>query len=231
MKRSLITALSLALALPATTIAQQAAPANPYLSNVPISAGPVVLPISPGGRGTRPYEMSRVIPPEEKEKLMKQMMPMMNLVTRMDVKDVMNLMTIKYQAKEGLSFDDVVESMKLRANQLNFKMVGHSPMWKDIQAVLGDTSAPRMEVFHYCDIAAGREVMKYAPESIVFLPCRIAVMEDADKKIWVLTLDWNTAWLDSISGKMGAPDQLMIYAKDIRDKMDVIMRAAADGDL
>ena len=231
MKRSLITALSLALALPATTIAQQAAPANPYLSNVPISAGPVVLPISPGGRGTRPYEMSRVIPPEEKEKLMKQMMPMMNLVTRMDVKDVMNLMTIKYQAKEGLSFDDVVESMKLRANQLNFKMVGHSPMWKDIQAVLGDTSAPRMEVFHYCDIAAGREVMKYAPESIVFLPCRIAVMEDADKKIWVLTLDWNTSWLDSISGKMGAPDQLMIYAKDIRDKMDVIMRAAADGDL
>ena len=231
MKRSLITALSLALALPATTIAQQAAPANPYLSNVPISAGPVVLPISPGGRGTRPYEMSRVIPPEEKEKLMKQMMPMMNLVTRMDVKDVMNLMTIKYQAKEGLSFDDVVESMKLRANQLNFKMVGHSPMWKDIQAVLGDTSAPRMEVFHYCDIAAGREVMKYAPESIVFLPCRIAVMEDADKKIWVLTLDWNTAWLDSISGKMGAPTELMKYATDIRDKMDNIMRAAAAGDL
>ena len=232
MKRSLIAALSLTLAVPAVTVAQQAAPAaNPYLSNVPISAGPMVLPISPGGRGALPYEMSRVIPPEEKEKLMKQMMPMMNLVTRMDVKDVMNLMTIKYQAKEGLSFDDVVESMKLRANQLNFKMVGHSPMWKDIQAVLGDTSAPRMEVFHYCDIAAGREVMKYAPESIVFLPCRIAVMEDADKKIWVLTLDWNTAWLDSISGKMGAPTELMKYATDIRDKMDNIMRAAAAGDL
>jgi uncharacterized protein (DUF302 family) len=155
----------------------------------------------------------------------------MNLVTRMDVKDVMNLMTIKYQAKEGLSFDEVVESMKLRANQLNFKLVGHSPMWKDIQVVLGDMNAPRMEVFHYCDIAAGREVLKYAPESIVFLPCRIAVMEDAHKKIWVLTLDWNTSWLDSISGKMGAPSELMKYAVDIRDKMDNIMRAAAAGDL
>jgi uncharacterized protein (DUF302 family) len=232
MKRSLIAALSLTLAMPFTSVAQQTAPAaNPYLSNVPISAGPMVLPISPGGRGTLPYEMSRIIPPEEKEKMMKQMMPMMNLVTRMDVKDVMNLMTVKYQAKEGLSFDDVVESMKLRANVLNFKLVGHSPMWKDIQAVLGDTSAPRMEVFHYCDIAAGREVLKYAPESIVFLPCRIAVMEDAHKKIWVLTLDWNTAWLDSISGKMGAPSELMKYATDIRDKMDNIMRAAAAGDL
>jgi uncharacterized protein (DUF302 family) len=230
-QRSLIAALSLALAMPVATVAQQTAPANPYLANVPISAGPMVLPISPGGRGTLPYEMSRTIPPDEKEKMMKQMMPMMNLVTRMDVKDVMNLMTIKYPAKEGLSFDDVVESMKLRANQLNFKLVGHSPMWKDIQVVLGDMDAPRMEVFHYCDIAAGREVLKYAPESIVFLPCRIAVMEDAHKKIWVLTLDWNTAWLDSISGKMGAPTELMKFATDIRDKMDNIMRAAAAGDL
>jgi uncharacterized protein (DUF302 family) len=88
-----------------------------------------------------------------------------------------------------------------------------------------------MEVFHYCDIAAGREVLKYAPESIVFLPCRIAVMEDADKNIWVLTLDWNTSWLDSISGKMGTPTELMKYSTDIRDKMDNIMRAAAEGDL
>jgi uncharacterized protein (DUF302 family) len=86
-------------------------------------------------------------------------------------------------------------------------------------------------VFHYCDIAAGREILKYAPEAIVYLPCRIAVMEDADKNIWVLTLDWNTAWLDSIGGKMGTPDALMVFAKDIRDKMDNIMQAAANGDL
>ena len=237
MKNSLLLALTALLASIFSFAVQAQMPgaansaANPYLSKVPLSVGPMVLPVSPEGRGTRPYEMSRVVPPEEKAKLMKQMMPLMNMVTKMDVKDVMNLMAIKYQAKKGLSFDDVVASMDLRANSLNFKKVGHSPMWKDIQAVLGDTDAPRMEVFHYCDIAAGREILKYAPESIVYLPCRIAVMEDADKNIWVLTLDWDTAWLDSISGKMGAPDALMVFAKDIRDKMDNIMRAAADGDL
>ncbi len=228
MKRSLVAVLALYLAAPA--LAQQA-PANPYLQHVPITAGPMVLPVSPGGRGTRPYEMSRIIPPEEKDRLMKQMMPMMGTMTRMNVKDVMNLMAVKYKAKPGLSFDDVKQSMELRANQLNFKKVGESPMWKDIQAVLGDMDAPRMEVYHYCDIAAGRAVLQYAPESIVYLPCRIAIMEDADKQIWVLTLDWNTSWLDSISGKMGTPDELMKHAKDIRDKMDNIMRAAADGDI
>jgi uncharacterized protein (DUF302 family) len=230
MTKKLILAAALGLATFGAQ-AQQAPAANPYLTHVPISAGPMVLPVSPSGRGTRPYEMSRTIPPDEKAALMKQMMPMMNMVSRMDIKDVMNLMAIKYQAKPGLSFDDVKQSMELRANQLNFKKVGESPMWKDIQAVLGDKDAPRMEVYHYCDIAAGREILKYAPESIVYLPCRVAIMEDADKNIWVLTLDWNTAWLDSISGKMGAPSALMNYATDIRDKMDNIMKAAANGDL
>ncbi len=226
---TLIAALAISLSVPA--VVQQASAANPYLAHVPISAGPMLLPVSPGGRGTRPYEMSRTIPPSEKAAMMKQMMPMMNMVTRMDIKDVMNLMAIKYQAKPGLSFDEVKQSMELRANQLNFKKVGESPMWKDIQAVLGDMNAPRMEVFHYCDIAAGREILKYAPESIVYLPCRIAIMEDADKNIWVLSLDWNTSWLDSISGKMGAPSPLLNYATDIRDKMENIMHAAANGDL
>ena len=74
-------------------------------------------------------------------------------------------------------------------------------------------------------------MLKYAPEAIVFLPCRIAIMEDADKNIWVLSLDWNTSWLDSVSGKMGAPSDLQKFASDIRDKMDVIMKAAANGEL
>jgi uncharacterized protein (DUF302 family) len=230
MNKTLVAALAVALAMPVLpAVAQQAV--NPYLANVPLSAGPVTLPVSPGGRGMRPYEMSKPVSPEEKNKLMKQIMPMMGMVKSMDVKDVMNLMAIKYQAKPGLSFEDVKQSMELSANKHNFKKVGESPMWKDIQAVLGDMDAPRMEVYHYCDIAAGREILKYAPESIVYLPCRIAIMEDADKNIWVLTLDWNTSWLDSLSGKMGAPDKLMIYAKDIRDKMDIIMKDAAGGEL
>lgn len=230
MKKTLVAALSLALTMPVLpALAQQAV--NPYLANVPLSAGPITLPISPGGRGVRPYEMSKAVSPNEKAAMMKQIMPMMGMVKSMDVKDVMNLMAIKYPVKKGLSFDDVKESMELAANKVNFKKVGESPMWKDIQAVLGDMDAPRMEVFHYCDIAAGREILRYAPESIVYLPCRVAIMEDADKNLWVLTLDWNTSWLDSLSGKMGAPDQLMIYAKDIRDKMDIIMHAAANGDL
>lgn len=177
-----------------------------------------------------PWAMSATPTAEQKKQLMKSMIPMMANMG-LNIRDVMNYMTTKYPVKPGVSFDDVVESMNLRANQLNLKLVGHSPMIKDIQAVLGDTTSPRMEVFHYCDIAAGREVMRLVPEAIVYLPCRIAVMEDDKKNIWVLTLDWDMAWLDSINGSMGITPEIAGMAKDIRDKMDNVMRAGANGDL
>ncbi|MCS6786914.1 MAG: DUF302 domain-containing protein [Thiobacillaceae bacterium] len=236
--RVIATLLILTLALPSAAQQQTqpaATPANPFFlpgTNIPnliaylglfswintIKAPPQ----------KKHYEMAPVIDRRQKTTLMQAMMPFLG---NLGIRDVMNLMAIKYKAKEGLSFDDVVESMKLRANQLNFKLVGHSPMWKDFVAVLEDRTAPRVEVFHYCDIAAGREVLRLAPEAVAFLPCRIAVMEDADKNIWVITLDWDLAWLDTIRGSMGIHPELARHAIDIRDKMDEIMRAAANGDL
>ena len=244
--------LALSAALSAQVMAQTAAnptTTNPYLQNVPPPTPPTLpalpnllaplmpalVPGMPKGTGAitsvPPWTMSTSPTPEQKKQFMKSMMPQMSSMG-LNLRDIMNFMTTKYKAKEGLSFDEVVESMKLRANQVNLKLVGHSPMVKDIQAVLGDFSTPRMEVFHFCDIEAGREIMKLVPESIVYLPCRIAVMEDAQKNVWVLTLDWDTSWLDGInSGAMGVSPEMMDLAKKIRDNMDNVMRAAAAGDL
>ncbi len=179
-------------------------------------------------QAAKPYSMAASLPRDQKVALMQ---AMMGLMPSMGIRDAMSFMTTKYRVKDGLTFDDVKQSMELRANQLNFKKVGESPMWKDFQAVLGDMDAPRMEVYHYCDIAAGRAVLKAAPEAITYLPCRIAIMEDANKQLWVLTLDWDLAWMDTVNNKMGVDAELSKFAKDIRDKMDNIMQAAANGEL
>ncbi len=237
MPRTLV-ALFLALSAGFSASAAAQAPANPntnnpYLRNVPPPA-PSPIMLMPKGTGELknpiPWAMSKMPSADQKKQMMKTMLPYLANMG-LNIRDIMNYMTTKYQVKEGVSFDDAVESMKLRANALNLKLVGHSPMWKDIQSVLGDTTSPRMEVFHFCDIAAGREIMKLVPEAIVYLPCRIAVMEDDKKNIWVLTLDWDTAWLDSINGSMGITPELAKMAMDIRDKMDNVMRAGANGDL
>jgi uncharacterized protein (DUF302 family) len=249
LRRWLPAACVAVLSLPAA--AQQAVPAapvmagpgmpNPYLQLMPVQPMPVAIPFAgmpipfvgvPQPAGPRkPYTMRPGIPQETKRQMMQMMMPIMTNVMRMSMPDAMNWFAHKIQAKPGLSFDEVLESMMLKANQLNFKYVGSNLMWKDFQAVLGDMDSPRIEVHSFCDIAVGRDLLRIAPEFLVFLPCRIAIMEDADKNIWLMMLDWNMDWVAGYEGQMGITDELSRGAIDIRNKMEQIMRAGANGDL
>ncbi len=213
---------------------------NPYMQWLPVPTMPTTLPLAGmpipfigtlQPAPTKPYTMRPGIPQETKRQMMQMMMPMMTNVMRMSMADAMNWMAHKYKAKPGLSFDDVLESMYLAANKLNFKYVGSNLMWKDFKAVLNDQEAPRIEVHSFCDIKVGRDLLKISPEFLVFLPCRIAVMEDANTEIWVMMLDWSMDWVAGYQGQLGITDELSRGALDIRDKMDLIMRAAANGDL
>lgn len=203
-----------------------AIPGIPDLRGMPV---PLIGTLSP--TPNKPYSMRPGIPDAAKTQMMQMMMPIMSSIFRMSMPDAMNWFTLKIKAKPGLSFDDVVESMMLRANKLNFKYVGNNLMYKDFQAVLGDFEAPRIEVHSFCDIAVGRDLLKISPEFLVFLPCRIGVMEDADKNIWVMMLDWNLEWVGGYETQMGISPELSKGAIDIRKKMAEIMQAGADGDL
>ena len=201
-------------------------PGIPDLRGIPI---PLIGTLSP--TPTRPYTMRPGIPDVAKKQMMQMMMPIMSSIFRMSMPDAMNWFTLKIKAKPGLTFDEVVESMMLRANKLNFKYVGNNLMYKDFQAVLGDMSAPRIEVHNFCDIAVGRDLLKISPEFLVFLPCRVGIMEDADKQIWVMMLDWNLEWVSGYENQMGISPELSKGAIEIRAKMAEIMQAGANGDL
>lgn len=154
----------------------------------------------------------------------------MMAVNPFSLRDMIAMMAVKYQAKDGLKYDEVVEAMKVKANEINFKFVGHNPLWKDIVAITGKQDTPRVEFFSFCDAMVAREILDYSLEFAIFLPCRVAVVEDAYKKIWVMTLDWDVRWLDAspnpnkITGKMRENSIL------VRDAIDKIMRAGALGE-
>jgi uncharacterized protein (DUF302 family) len=226
------------VAVPAPVAAPTPAPVpvSPYPTNTQFNPFGMMMGMGMGGMGQpggpkRPYEMRRVIPQSEKTQMMQMALPMMTGMMRMEMPDSMNYFARKYQAQPGLSFDEVRDSLFLRANQLNMKKVGENLMWKDFQVVLNDMEAPRIEVYSFCDIEVGRDLLKISPEFIVFLPCRIAVMEDADKNIWVLMVDWNMDWIAGYEQKLGMTPELLKGARSINERMDEMMRAAANGDL
>lgn len=212
--------------------------ANPWLQYVAptayggVSFVPYLMPMpSTPPAQRKPYTMRPVISEDAKRQMMQMMMPMMAYVMRMSMADAMNWAAYKVKAKPGLSFDDVRDSLFLRANQLNFKKVGENLMWKDFHVVLEDKEAPRIEVYSFCDIAVGRDLLKISPEFLVFLPCRISIMEDADKNIWVMMVDWNMDWVAGYESQLGISPELARGARDIRQRMGEIIQAAANGDL
>ncbi len=154
----------------------------------------------------------------------------MMAVNPFSLRDMIAMMAVKYQAKEGLTYDDVVQAMKVKANEINFKFVGHNPLWKDIVAITGKEDTPRVEFFSFCDALVARDILDYSLEFAIFLPCRIAVVEDANKKIWVMTLDWDVRWLDASPNPNKISEKMRQSSIHVRDAIDKIMRAGALGE-
>jgi len=196
------------------------------------TATPAMMPFNIQMPPTRPKEaavpntMRESISPEARANFIGSLMA----VNPFSMQEMIAMMAIKYPAKEGLSFDDVVESMKTKANEVNFKFVGHSPLWKDVVAISGKTDTPRVEFFSFCDAMVARELLDLSLEFAIFLPCRVAVVEDAYKKIWLLTLDWDVKWLDNSKNPNQISDSLRKKAIMVREAIDKIMKAGAAGE-
>ena len=155
----------------------------------------------------------------------------MMMMSPLSMRDMLNIMTYKLPLEEGVTWDDAVESMKLRANEVNFKFVGSSPLSKEIEA-LTEAATPRIEIFRFCDAIVARKILDYMPEFIVFLPCKIALIEDAEGQIWIMTMDWDVSWLDFAQNPNShMSKELRADAKRIRDDIRYIMEGAASGDL
>ena len=153
------------------------------------------------------------------------------MMSPLSLRDMLAVMTHKLPLAEDVTWDDAVESMKLRANEVNFKFVGSSPLSKEIEA-LTEAPSPRIEIFRFCDALVARKILDYMPEFIIFLPCKIALIEDADGKIWVMTMDWDVSWLDFAQNPNShLSRELRADAKLIRDNIRYIMEGAATGDL
>lgn len=173
-----------------------------------------------------PNTMRESISPEARANFIGSLMA----VNPFSMQEMIAMMAVKYPAKEGLSFDDVVEAMKTKANEINFKYVGVNPLWKDVVAITGKTDTPRVEFYSFCDAMVARELLDLSLEFAIFLPCRIAVVEDAYKKIWLLTLDWDVKWLDTSKNPNQISDSLRKNAIVVREAIDKIMKAGASGD-
>ncbi len=141
-------------------------------------------------------------------------------ITYQDVK----LQIARIQVEDSVSFDDAVESLKLRANQHNLKFVGVNALYKEIEALTGQPSR-RMEIFNFCDGLTANKMLQADPTMIAFMPCRIAILEDAQGKRWVISMMMDLKLVKKL------PADARTGAERVMAAMKDMMVAASKGDL
>ncbi len=132
---------------------------------------------------------------------------------------------LKRPLQPGISFDEAVQSMKLRANTLNIKLVAELPLSKQVEATTGKPQR-RMEIFQFCDAVTAKSMVEANIDFAAYLPCRIALIEDAQGKGWLVMVN-----LDEILKQYKLAPDMFKLAKSVRDTLLSIMDAGVKGDL
>ncbi len=130
---------------------------------------------------------------------------------------------VKIPLEPGISLDQAVESMKIRANSLNMKLVAELPLSKQVEA-MGQKSR-RMEIFQFCDPLTAKKMVEHNVDFAAYLPCRISLVEDAKGQGWLVMMK-----LDPLIEGGNLSGELKQEAIKVRDTLNDIMQAGVRGE-
>jgi uncharacterized protein (DUF302 family) len=131
---------------------------------------------------------------------------------------------VKKQLEEGVSLEDAVESMKLRANILNIKLVAELPLSKQIKA-MGESSQ-HIAIYQFCDPLTAKKMVEYDINFAAYLPCRITLVEDKKGQAWLVMMN-----LDILLAGSSLNPELRKEGIRVRDILMEIMDAGVSGAL
>lgn len=134
---------------------------------------------------------------------------------------------VKMAINAGVSFDEAAESMRLRANTLNIKLVAELPLSGQVEAITG-TPQRRVTIFQFCDALTARDLIEVNIDFAVYMPCRIALVEDAKGQGWLIMMDID---VNAVAREKRVPPPLKKRIQEVRATLIEVMQAGAKGDL
>lgn len=134
---------------------------------------------------------------------------------------------VKMAVETGISLEEAADSMRLRANALNMKLVGELPLSGQVEAITGQKQR-LTTIFQFCDALTAKELIDLDIDFAVYMPCRIALIEDAKGKAWLIMMDID---VDAVAQEKKVPPALKKRIEEVRATLINIMQAGAKGDL
>jgi uncharacterized protein (DUF302 family) len=127
--------------------------------------------------------------------------------------------------EDGLSPEDVIDSLKSLATSNSLLFVGESPFYQQVEAVTGEEYR-YVNFLSFCDAQVGKMMLEYRNHYSGFMPCRIALVEDRQGKLWLYSMNLDFM----IHGGRELPAELKQAALGVREKLRTMMAGAAAGE-
>jgi hypothetical protein len=143
----------------------------------------------------------------------------------LDTGDLASAFVWAVPVAEGVSAEDVKDSMKSLAVERNFLFVNESPFYKQASAVTGQEFR-HVAFMQFCDVQVGIEMLDHNDAYSAFMPCGISVVENKQGKLWLYAMNMDFL----IHGAKDLPAGLKQKAIRVRKTIREIMKGAAAGD-
>lgn len=131
----------------------------------------------------------------------------------------------KRQVAEGITFDEVHESIKTIAQENNIKDVGFLPLGDQVTAMQGKPWR-KLNIYLYCNPLTAQKMVDHSDAYAAYLPCRVSLLEDKQGKLWIYSLDMDMM----IHGGKELPPELKKEAIQVKEIILDIMDRASKGD-
>ena len=131
----------------------------------------------------------------------------------------------KVPVEEGLSAEEVDQTMKMVANEHNIKNVGELPLYKQVEAMTGQPYRV-VKIYMFCNALTASHMIEYSDAYSAYLPCRVAMVEDKHGKLWLYSLNMDMM----IHGGEPLPPALKKEAEGVKEIILDIMKRGAEGD-
>lgn len=130
----------------------------------------------------------------------------------------------KVPVDEGVDAEDVHDSIMSKGAELNMKFVGHQPLSKELAA--RGVDGGQVDIYQFCNPMDARKMIDYNPIFVAYMPCRVAMVEDAKGKLWLMMVN-----LDMLINNTKLTPELKLMANDISDKLKLLIENAQKGEI
>lgn len=131
----------------------------------------------------------------------------------------------KRKVADGLTFEEVDESIQSVATSMNIKDVGALPLGDQVTAMKGQPWR-KLKIYLYCNPLTAAAMIDYSDAYSAYLPCRISLLEDATGALWLYSLDMDMM----IHGGKPLPEDLRKEAEHVKEIILAVLDRGAKGE-